>query len=50
MPLIFKLHIVNGLTVVLVFPFTRLVNIWSVPTMFLGRQLDALERQPSPVR
>ena len=28
-PLIFKLHIVLGLTIFLVFPFTRLVHIWS---------------------
>jgi nitrate reductase gamma subunit len=48
MPLIFKLHIVNGLTIALVFPFTRLVNIWSVPAWFLSRQYSALGRQPSP--
>ena len=34
-PLIFKLHIINGLTIALVLPFTRLVNIWSVPIWFL---------------
>ncbi len=34
MPLIFKLHIVNGLTIVLVFPFTRLANVWSVPVWY----------------
>ena len=28
-PIIFKLHIVIGLTIFLVFPFTRLVHIWS---------------------
>ena len=36
MPLIFKLHIVNGLTIALVFPFTRLVNIWSVSSLVSG--------------
>lgn len=36
-PLIFKLHIINGLTIALVLPFTRLVNIWSVPVWFLNR-------------
>jgi nitrate reductase gamma subunit len=51
MPLIFKLHIVNGLTIVLVFPFTRLVNIWSVPVWFLARRRNVLQRhQPSPAR
>jgi nitrate reductase gamma subunit len=29
-PLVFKLHMVNGLTILLVLPFTRLVNVWSV--------------------
>jgi nitrate reductase gamma subunit len=49
MPLIFKLHIVNGLTIVLVFPFTRLVNIWSVPVWFLARRRNVLQHhQPSP--
>jgi len=28
-PFVFKLHIVLGLTIFLVFPFTRLVHIWS---------------------
>ena len=35
---IFKLHLFLGLTVFLVFPFTRLVHIWSVPVWYLGRQ------------
>jgi nitrate reductase gamma subunit len=34
---IFKLHIFLGLTIFLVFPFTRLVHIWSVPIWYLGR-------------
>jgi nitrate reductase gamma subunit len=28
-PWIFKMHIVLGLTIFLIFPFTRLVHIWS---------------------
>ena len=47
MPLIFKLHIVNGLSIALVFPFTRLVNIWSVPAWLLSRWHNPLG-QPSP--
>lgn len=35
--IIFKLHIFIGLTMVLVFPFTRLVHIISVPVWYLGR-------------
>lgn len=36
--IIFKLHLVLGLTVFLVFPFTRLVHIWSAPIWYLGRR------------
>ncbi len=36
--LIFKLHIFLGLTIFLVFPFTRLVHIWSAPVWYLGRR------------
>lgn len=35
---IFKLHIILGLTIFLIFPFTRLVHIWSVPVQYLSRQ------------
>ncbi len=34
---IFKIHIFFGMTVFLIFPFTRLVHIWSVPLTYLGR-------------
>lgn len=36
--IIFKLHLVLGMTIFLVFPFTRLVHIWSAPVWYLGRQ------------
>jgi nitrate reductase gamma subunit len=36
--LIFKAHIVLGLTIFLVFPFTRLVHVWSAPLWYLGRR------------
>ena len=35
--LIFKAHLVLGLTIFLVFPFTRLVHVWSVPIQYLTR-------------
>ncbi|MBV5264252.1 respiratory nitrate reductase subunit gamma [Pinisolibacter aquiterrae] len=35
---IFKLHLVLGMTIFLVFPFTRLVHIWSAPVWYFGRQ------------
>lgn len=34
---IFKIHLFFGMTVFLLFPFSRLVHIWSVPLGYLGR-------------
>lgn len=36
-PWIFKLHLFLGMTIFLVFPFTRLVHVWSVPIWYLMR-------------
>lgn len=36
--IIFKLHLLLGMTLFLVFPFTRLVHIWSAPIWYLGRR------------
>ena len=36
-PLIYKFHIICGFTIILVFPFTRLVHILSFPFMYLHR-------------
>ena len=33
----YKLHMFFGMTIFLVFPFTRLVHVWSVPLTYLGR-------------
>jgi nitrate reductase gamma subunit len=35
--LVFKVHLVLGLTIFLVFPFTRLVHVWSAPIQYLVR-------------
>ena len=35
---IFKAHLFLGMTVFLIFPFTRLVHVWSAPIWYLGRQ------------
>ncbi|HSM95602.1 MAG TPA: respiratory nitrate reductase subunit gamma [Rhizomicrobium sp.] len=35
---VFKAHLVLGLTIFLVFPFTRLVHILSAPVWYLGRR------------
>lgn len=34
---IFKIHLFLGLTIFLIFPFTRLVHVWSVPVQYLLR-------------
>ena len=34
---IFKLHLLLGMTIFLLFPFTRLVHVWSAPIWYLGR-------------
>jgi nitrate reductase gamma subunit len=36
--LIFKIHLTLGMTIFLVFPFTRLVHVWSAPIWYLGRK------------
>jgi len=35
---IFKAHLFLGMTIFLVFPFTRLVHVWSAPVWYLGRR------------
>ena len=37
-PLIFKIHIVVGLTMFVIFPFTRLVHVWSLPIKYITRK------------
>lgn len=49
-PFIYKLHIFFGMTVFLVFPFTRLVHIWSVPIGYLGRAYQIVRRKQVTVR
>jgi nitrate reductase gamma subunit len=35
---IFKAHLFLGMTIFLMFPFTRLVHVWSAPIWYLGRR------------
>ena len=44
-PLVFKIHIFLGLTIFLVFPFTRLVHIWSIPVSYLSRQYEVVRQR-----
>jgi nitrate reductase gamma subunit len=36
-PFIFQLHVVSAFVLYAVWPFTRLVHVWSVPVTYLGR-------------
>jgi nitrate reductase gamma subunit len=41
-PLIFKLHMFLGFTIFLIFPFTRLVHVWSAPLGYLTRRYQVV--------
>ena len=41
-PLIFRLHMFLGFTIFLIFPFTRLVHVWSVPVGYLFRNYQVV--------
>nr|WP_298249395.1 respiratory nitrate reductase subunit gamma [uncultured Halomonas sp.] len=43
--LIYKLHILVGLTIILVFPFTRLVHVWSVPFGYVTRRYQLVRKR-----
>ena len=49
-PFVFKLHIVLGLSVLALFPFTRLVHIGSAPVMYLLRGSYQIVRRPRRAR
>lgn len=42
---IFKLHIFLGLTIILLFPFTRLVHVWSAPFGYLTRRYQLVRKR-----
>lgn len=42
---IYKLHILVGLTIILVFPFTRLVHVWSVPFGYVTRRYQLVRKR-----
>jgi len=42
---IYKLHILVGLTIILVFPFTRLVHVWSVPFGYITRRYQVVRKR-----
>ncbi|VTP68380.1 Respiratory nitrate reductase 2 gamma chain [Leclercia adecarboxylata] len=42
---IFRVHLVLGMTIFLIFPFTRLVHVWSAPFEYNHPALSAGEIQ-----
>ncbi len=46
---IFKLHMFFGMTIFLLFPFTRLVHVWSVPLSYLGRAYQIVRVKNVPM-
>lgn len=45
-PFVFQLHAVSAWLLFAVWPFTRLVHVWSVPVTYLGRAPILYRRQP----
>jgi nitrate reductase gamma subunit len=45
----FKLHLVLGITIFVLFPFSRLVHIWSAPVGYVFRSYQVVRRR-SPAR
>lgn len=43
--ILYKLHVFFGITIVLVFPFTRLVHIISAPIWYLGRRYQVVREK-----
>jgi len=43
--ILYKLHVFVGLTMLLVFPFTRLVHIISAPIWYLGRRYQIVRQR-----
>ncbi len=42
---IYKLHIFIGITIFLLFPFTRLVHVWSVPVQYVSRRYQIVRQR-----
>lgn len=43
--LLFKIHLFAGMTVFLLFPFSRLVHVWSAPVGYLGRPYQVVRKK-----
>ncbi|MFP5329628.1 MAG: respiratory nitrate reductase subunit gamma [Alphaproteobacteria bacterium] len=48
-PMVFKLHMFLGFTIFLIFPFTRLVHVWSAPLSYVGRRYQVVRTKARPM-
>jgi len=42
---VFKLHLALGLTIFVIFPFTRLVHFWSIPLEYIFRRYQIVQKR-----
>lgn len=47
---VYKAHVLLGLTLVLIVPFTRLVHVWSIPVSYLWRPYQVVRRRQATLR
>ncbi len=47
---IYKAHLLLGMTLILVAPFTRLVHVWSIPVSYLWRPYQVVRRRQAALR
>ncbi|WP_116365069.1 respiratory nitrate reductase subunit gamma [Parahaliea mediterranea] len=47
---VYKIHVFLGLTIVMLFPFSRLVHVWSAPVGYFGRNYQIVRRRSTGVR
>ena len=47
---VYQAHVLLGLTLLLVAPFTRLVHVWSIPFEYLWRPYQVVRRRQAPLR
>ncbi|MDR1967083.1 MAG: respiratory nitrate reductase subunit gamma [Burkholderiaceae bacterium] len=46
---VYKLHLLLGMTLFLIAPFTRLVHVWSIPFSYLWRPYQIVRRRAAPL-
>lgn len=47
---VYKAHVLLGMTLLLIAPFTRLVHVWSIPVSYLWRPYQVVRRRQAPLR